>query len=125
GDLSASLFPNVALRNSPDRPIPPSEAALFCRHGHAIIALRKLPQLFATGWIGKAIGQRSAFLSAGVPALRTCKRRSYFDLILRGHGGNDPGEGTIKARHLQKPLLSIGVARFFFCQPLQKNNGAF
>src|SRR5215471_20188361 len=50
GDLSASLFPNVALRNSPDRPIPPSEAVLFCRHGHAIIALRKLPQLFATGW---------------------------------------------------------------------------
>src|SRR5262249_34873846 len=71
GDLSASLFPNVALRNSPDRPIPPSEAVLFFRPGHAIIALRKLPQLFATGWIGKAIGQRSAFLSAGVPALRT------------------------------------------------------
>jgi len=32
-----------------------------------IIALRKPPQLFATGWITKAIGQRSAFLSAGVP----------------------------------------------------------
>src|SRR5262249_48296855 len=83
------------------RPTSPSEANLFCRRGHAIIALRKARQLFATSWIGKAIGQRSAFLSAAVPALRACKRRSYFDLTLRGHGGNDPGEGTIKARHLQ------------------------
>jgi len=66
------------------RPIPPSEAVLFCRHGHAIIASRKLSQLFATGWIGKAIGQRSAFLSAGVPALRACNRRSYFDRATEG-----------------------------------------
>src|SRR5215469_7219754 len=75
GDLSASLFPNVALRNFPGRPIPPAaagfqsrrgpnhdsilvtphnahnapfstyKAVLFCRHGHAIIALRKARQL--------------------------------------------------------------------------------
>jgi hypothetical protein len=68
--IGKSFFPNVALRNSPRRPIPPSEAVLFRRHGHAIIGLRKARQSFATGWIGKAIGQRSAFLSAGVPAPR-------------------------------------------------------
>jgi hypothetical protein len=54
----------------PGRPTPPSEAVLFCCHGHAIIALRKPPQLFATDWIGEAIGQRPARLSAGVPAPR-------------------------------------------------------
>jgi hypothetical protein len=47
------------------------------RHQHAtdaakcmVIALRKLFQLFATNLIAKAIGQRSAFLSAGFPARR-------------------------------------------------------
>src|SRR5262249_43384517 len=38
---------------------------------HALIVLRKLSQLSATGRIGEAIGQRSAFLSAGVPTLST------------------------------------------------------
>ena len=55
---------NERRHRTPGRPIPPSEAVLFCRHGHAVIALGKPPQLFATDWIGKAIGQRSALLSA-------------------------------------------------------------
>src|SRR5215831_154064 len=33
-------------------------SASFSRHGHAIILLRKLSQLSATGLIGEAIGQR-------------------------------------------------------------------
>jgi hypothetical protein len=58
--------------------------------------------LSATEWIGEAIGQHSAFLSAGFPALCAGLRESCaIDLTPRGHCGNDPGEGTIKARHLQ------------------------
>src|SRR6516162_858105 len=61
----------------------------------------------------------------GGRALRACKRRSYFDLVLRGHGGNDPGEGTIKARHLQWPLSSVVVGRFFLRQPPEIDSGCF
>jgi hypothetical protein len=60
---------NERRHRTPGRPIPPREAVLFCRHGLAIIALGKPPQL--SDWIGKAIGQRPALLSAGVPALLT------------------------------------------------------
>src|SRR5262249_51864110 len=47
-------------------------SALFSRLGHTIIVLRKPRQLSATGRIGEAIGQHSAFLSATVPTLRAC-----------------------------------------------------
>jgi hypothetical protein len=53
-----------ALRNG--------HSALFSRLGHTIIVLRKPRQLSATGRIGEAIGQHSAFLSATVPTLRAC-----------------------------------------------------
>ena len=56
---------------------PINAAALFSRHGHALMAFRKARQLFATGRIGEVIGQRSAFLSAGAPALRACHRWRY------------------------------------------------
>jgi hypothetical protein len=77
-------------------------SASFSRHGHAIILLRKLSQLSATGLIGEAIGQRPAFLSAGVPAFRACNRPpdAVVVLIPAGHIGNNPGEGTIKARYV-------------------------
>src|SRR5262249_40195026 len=59
-----------------------------CAHSPA-----QLSQLSATGRIGEAIGQRSAFLSAGVPTMST------------------------RTRHLQEPL-SLFVVRLsflFFC----------
>src|SRR5262249_26466214 len=104
--------------------ISPTEAALFSRHGHPVIISRKPRQLSATGLIGEAIGERSAFLSAGFPALCARKRRpDAVALISRGHSGNDPGEGTIKARHLQYPLASVRIARFFLRQSLEVKNG--
>src|SRR5262245_53824733 len=89
---------------------PPIGAAMFYRHfsaGHS--RFRRFSAKLVSAFLRADFApiaaccwcQRSAFLSAGVPTLRACKRGSYFDLILRGHGGNDPGEGTIKARHLQ------------------------
>src|SRR5262249_16637263 len=94
--------PAVRVVTPHNAPFSTYKAVLFRCLGHAVIAVRKPPQLFATGWIGKAIGQRSAFLSTGATAFRVCNMRSYVaDLKPRGHGGNDPGEGTIKARHLQ------------------------
>jgi hypothetical protein len=58
--------------------------------------------LSATDWIGEAIGQRSAFLGAGFPALCAGHReRCAVALISRGYARNGSGEGTIKARHLQ------------------------
>jgi len=59
-----------------------------CAHSPA-----QLSQLSATGRIGEAIGQRSAFLSAGVPTMST------------------------RTRHLQEPLSSVVVAHSFlvFC----------
>src|SRR5262245_11277381 len=97
----------------------------FSRHGHLVIVLRKPRQLSATDWIGEAIGQRSAFLSAGAAALRACKKSYVVDLTPRRHGGDDPGEGTVKARHLQQSLSSVVVARFFLRQPLEIDSGAF
>src|SRR5262249_50784578 len=70
-------------------------------HGQAVIGLRQPPPKFATGWVGKTNSPRLGFPTPGGANARACKRGSYFNLILRGHGGNDPGEGTIKARHLQ------------------------
>src|SRR5262245_36151185 len=98
----------------------------FSRHGHLVIVLRKPRQLSATGWIGEAMGERSAFLSAGAVRLRACKRQSYVVYLTpRGHSGDDPGEGTVKARHLQQSLSSVVVAHFFLRQPLEIDSGAF
>ena len=82
------------LRNGP--------SALFSRVGHAIIVLRKPRQLSATGRIGEAIGQRSAFLSATVPTLRACERRlasvpAPQSDAARGIVGEVCGDGRIKA----------------------------
>jgi hypothetical protein len=73
--------------------------ALLSRHGHLLIGLREPRQLSATGRIGEAIGQRSAFLSAGLPALRYSEsaqpRRAWFasaGIILCG---SNPTRGAV------------------------------
>src|SRR5215831_16139625 len=78
---STSRFPAGAL-GCVIRPPQP------CAHSPA-----QLSQLSATGRIGEAIGQRSAFISAGVPTMST------------------------RTRHLQEPLSSVVVAHSFlvFC----------
>src|SRR5262249_41005114 len=78
-------------------------SALSSRYGHALIVLRKLSQLSATDGIGEAIGQRSAFLSAPVPTLRAghSQHCTFVVLIPLRHAGDDTGERTIEARHLQ------------------------
>src|SRR5262249_21777202 len=55
-------------------------------------------QLSATGLIGEAIGQRSAFLSASVPTLSAGQRWQPYAVAFPflGHGRNDSGEGAIK-----------------------------
>ena len=84
-----------------ERPPGPSGSS-FSRPGHLVIVLRKPRQLSATDWIGEAIGQRSAFLSATVPTLRACERRLASVLApqsgaARGIVGEVCGDGRIKA----------------------------
>jgi hypothetical protein len=68
------------------RPLGPDDCeragGSFSGQGHLIIALRKPRQLSATDWIGEAIGQRSNFLSAGVPALRARQGQSYAVILV-------------------------------------------